>query len=492
MIFPAADESPYLERLSSGSPGEALAAGPAAGLPRGPGDPPRLLFQLFEAMVAAADPARLLPALLPHPPRGRTVVVGAGKAAASMARTVEEDWPGELSGIAVTRYGHGVPCRRIDVVEAGHPLPDDACSEAAARILSLVDGLSADDLVLVLLSGGGSSLLTLPAPGLVLPDVREVNDRLLRSGATIGEINRVRKHLSAVTGGRLAAAAWPAEVITFAISDVPGDDPTVIASGPTVTDPSTFADALEIAERYSIRLPSSVRRHLETAADETRKPGDPRLEHSRFVLLATPGSALAAAASAARAAGLEALVLGADVQGEARVVAREHAALVRRVRAAPPNAAPPNAAPPTAAPPTAGPPTPVLLAAGDGNADAAEAPAVPLLILSGGETTVTVTGDGRGGRNTEYLLALAIALEAEGQPAVYALAADTDGIDGTEDNAGAILRPDTIARARAAGLDPQTFLAANDSYGFFAALGDLLVTGPTRTNVNDFRAILAL
>ena len=503
MIFPTADDSPPLERLSSASPGETPAAGPAGDLPRsssagsaadppcGPagnlpwrpsGNPPRLLVQLFEAMVAAADPVRLLPELLPQPPRGRTVVIGAGKAAASMARTVEEHWPGELSGIAVTRYGHGVPCWRVDAVEAGHPLPDEACSGAAARILSLVNGLSADDLVLVLLSGGGSSLLTLPAPGLTLADVREVNDRLLRSGAAIGEINRVRKHLSAITGGRLAAAAWPAEVMTFAISDVPGDDPAVIASGPTVADPSTFADALEIADRYSIRLPSAVRRHLEDATDETPKPGDPRLERSRFVLLATPQSALTVAAAAARAAGLEPLVLGADVQGEARMVAREHAALVRRLRAAAP----------TAAPPTAGPSIQGLPGDGNGGADPAEVPAAPLLILSGGETTVTVTGDGRGGRNTEYLLALALALEAEGQSAVFALAADTDGIDGTEDNAGAILRPDTIARARAAGLDPQAFLAANDGYGFFAALGDLVLTGPTRTNVNDFRAILAL
>jgi glycerate 2-kinase len=454
MIFPPADENPSFDQTAgpASQPGGDTNGDPAGdtnGVPAG--DPPGLLFRLFEAMVAAADPARLLPALLPHPPRGRTVVIGAGKAAASMARTVEEHWPGELSGVAVTRYGHGVACRRVDAVEAGHPLPDDACTGAARRVLSLVDGLSGDDLVLVLLSGGGSSLLTLPAPGLSLEDVREVNDRLLRSGAAIGEINCVRKHLSAISGGRLAAAAWPAEVVTFAISDVPGDDPAVIASGPTVADPSTFADALEITQRYSIRLPSAVRRHLEDAVDETPKAGDPRLERSRLVLLATPGSALTAAAAAARAAGLEPVVLGADVQGEARLVAREHAALVGRLRAA-----------------------------------------APLLILSGGETTVTVTGDGRGGRNAEYLLALAIALEAEGQSAAYALAADTDGIDGTEDNAGAVLRPDTLARARAAGLDPRTYLAANDSYGFFAALGDLLVTGPTRTNVNDFRAILAL
>ena len=423
--------------------------------------PDATLRLLFEAMVAAADPARLLPTRLPDPPGGRTVIIGAGKAAASMAKTVEEHWPGELSGIAVTRYGHGLDCWGIEVVEAGHPLPDSACTLVATRVLALVDGLTADDLVLVLLSGGGSSLLTLPAPGLTLADVREVNDQLLKSGAAIGEINCVRKHLSALSGGRLTAAAWPAEVVTFAISDVPGDDPAVIASGPTVGDPSTFADALEITERYTLRLPPAIRRHLEEALDETPKPGDPRLDRSHLILLATPGSALRAAASTAQAAGMDPVVLGAEVQGEARAVAAAHAALVSRLRA-------------------------------QGGAKDSDTRPAPLLILSGGETTVTVRGGGRGGRNTEYLLALAIALEAGGQGAVYALAADTDGIDGTEDNAGAILYPDSLARARAAGLHPEAFLAANDSYGFFAALGDLLMTGPTRTNVNDFRAILAL
>ena len=461
---------------------------------RGPAtDPARLLSTLFEAMVAAADPARLLPGRLPHPPRGRTVVIAAGKAAAAMARVVEEHWRGELSGLAVTRYGHGIPCNSIEVIEAGHPLPDSAGASAAERALALVKDLSADDLVLVLLSGGGSALLTLPAPCLDLEDLRQVNGELLRSGAPIGEINCVRKHLSAIAGGRLAAAAWPAEVVTFAISDVPGDDPAVIASGPTVGDPSTFAQALEIVARYGLHVPEPVRRHLEDARDETPKPGDPRLARSRLVLLATPAVALDAAASAAREAGLEPLVLGADIQGEARVVAAEHAALVRD-----------------------------LQQSGAGGQRPLERR--PLLILSGGETTVTVRGGGRGGRNTEYLLALALALEAEEDreagaaaqagdnpdagsapwagraadagrgraPSVYALAADTDGIDGSEDNAGAFLYPDTLARARAAGLDPAGSLAANDSYGFFATLGDLLVTGATRTNVNDFRAILVL
>jgi glycerate 2-kinase len=451
MIFPPADDSASSE--------EPLPAGRS--LPSAAADPPRFLSRLFAAMVAAADPARLLPTRLPGPPAGRTVILGAGKAAASMAKTVEEHWPGDLSGVAVTRYGHGLGCRSIEVIEAGHPLPDSTCTLAAERVLALVDGLTADDLVLVLLSGGGSSLLTLPAPGLTLADVREVNDQLLKSGAPIGEINCVRKHLSAITGGRLAAAAWPAEVLTFAISDVPGDDPAVIASGPTVGDPSTFADALKVAERHALRLPPAVRHHLEEALDETPNPGDPRLARSRLILLATPGAALGAAASAARAAGVEPVVLGAEVQGEARAVAAEHAALVRSLRT-------------------------------QKDAEKPAARPAPLLILSGGETTVTVKGGGRGGRNTEYLLALALALEAEGQDAVYGLAADTDGIDGTEDNAGAVLRPDTLDRARAAGLDPEAFLATNDSYGFFTALGDLLVTGPTRTNVNDFRAILAL
>ncbi len=438
-------------------------------------DPARFLSNLFGAMVAAADPGRLLPERLPKPPRGRTIVIAAGKAAAAMARAVEEHWQGELSGLAVTRYGHGLSSRTIDVIEAGHPLPDSRGADAAERVLALVKDLAADDLVLVLLSGGGSALLTLPAPGLGLDDVKEVNDELLRSGAPIAQINCVRKHLSALTGGRLAVAAWPAEVVTFAISDVPGDDPAVIASGPTVGDPSTFAEALEIVNRYGLQVPEPVRRYLEEARCETPKPGAPRLARSRFVLLATPDTALQAAAAAAREAGVEPVVLGAEIQGEARAVAAQHAALARRLQET-----------------RAG--SERLLERG------------PLLILSGGETTVTVRGGGRGGRNTEYLLALALALEAGATPqargaagdpggripSVHALAADTDGIDGSEDNAGAFLRPDSLARARAAGLDPAGLLATNDSYGFFAALDDLLVTGPTRTNVNDFRAILVL
>jgi glycerate 2-kinase len=463
---PAEDPTGSPAEDPTGSPAEDPTGSPAAGAAADPGT---FLGSLFRAMVAAADPARLLPGLLPPPPRGQTIVVGAGKAAAAMAQAVEECLGGtrqwsrrstdSLSGIVATRYGHAAPCRAIEALEAGHPLPDSAGAKAARRIMSLVTGLTPEDLVIVLLSGGGSALLTLPAPGLTLHDLRRTGELLLRSGAPIGEINCVRKHLSAIAGGRLAAAAWPARVVTYAISDVPGDDPAVIASGPTVADPTTFAQALAIVHRYRLELPEAVRAHLEAGRDETPKPGDLRLSRSRFVLLATPATALTAAASAAKAVGVEPAVLGPEVQGEARVVAAKHGALVRS------------------------------LAAGAAGSPSRK----PVLVLSGGETTVTVSGNGRGGRNTEYLLALALALEAgaseTGPLPVHALAADTDGIDGTEDNAGAFLRPDTLARARAAGIDPVETLDRNDSYSLFAALGDLLVTGPTRTNVNDFRAI---
>jgi len=420
-----------------------------------PHDPRELLLGLFHAMVEAANPARLLPSRLPDPPRGRTLVIGAGKAAAAMAKTVEEQWAAALSGLVVTRYGHGLPCERVEVVEAGHPFPDAVGADAAARMLDLVRGLSAGDLVLALFSGGGSALLTLPAPGLPITDLQEVNRQLLLSGATIGDINCVRKHLSAIAGGRLGAACYPASVITFLISDVPGDDPAVIASGPTVADPTTFAHARAVADHHRLRLPETVRRHLEEAADETPKPGDPRLANGETVMLATPGEALEAAAARARAAGLEPIVLGADLQGESRRLATTHAELIRT--------------------------TPRRRGTGS----------PPAVLLSGGETTVTVGGEGRGGRNTEYLLALGLALETAGAAqGVFALAADTDGIDGTEDNAGAFLSPDSLRRATAAGLDPRSFLDANDSHGFFRKLDDLLVTGPTRTNVNDFRAAL--
>ncbi len=408
-------------------------------------DPRGLLRDLFDAAVAAAAAAQCLPPHLPDPPRGRTVVVGAGKAAAAMARAVEDHWPGELGGLVVTRYGHAVPTRSIEVVEAAHPVPDRAGREAARRILELVGPLGEDDLVLCLISGGGSALLALPAEGVTLEDKQEVNRALLRAGATISEINCVRKHLSAIKGGHLAAAAAPARIVALLISDVPGDDPSVIASGPTVADPTRFADARAVLAKYGIDPPAPVAARLQGEPDETPKPGDPRLARCEARLIATPQAALNAAAARAREAGFAPRILGDSLEGEARALGREHAAIARRANA-------------------------------------------PCAILSGGETTVTVRGRGRGGPNAEYLLSLAIALD--GRPGIYAIACDTDGIDGSEDNAGAIVTPDTLARAKAAGLDARARLADNDAYGFFAALGDLVVTGPTLTNVNDFRAVL--
>jgi len=423
-----------------------------------PRDPLPLLRRLLDAALAAADPATTLPPHLPAPPPGRTTVIGAGKAAAKMARAVEDRWPAPLSGLVVTRYGHGVPCRRIEVVEAAHPVPDAAGQNAAKRILAMIRGLTADDLVICLMSGGASALLALPAPGLTLEDKQAVTRALLLCGATISEINCVRKHLSAVKGGRLAAAAWPAPLACFAISDVPGDDPAVIGSGPTIADPSSFADARRIFTKYALSPPPAVATHLHRAADETPKPGDPRLARATYRLIATPREALDAAAQAARAAGVTPVILGDAIEGEACAVAANHAALARQ------------------------------LAAGTMPGEDGAALALPAVLLSGGETTVMVHGTGRGGRNTEYLLALALALA--GAAGVYALAADTDGTDGTESNAGAFLAPDTLARLRFKGLDPAALLADNDAWSAFAALDDLLITGPTFTNVNDFRAIL--
>jgi glycerate 2-kinase len=427
-----------------------------------PSDPDQcraFLKALFDAALRAADPAVIVPPHLPSLPSGRTVVVGAGKAAAAMARAVEDHWPGPLSGLVITRYGHGLPCRHIEVVEASHPVPDAAGTAAAARILASVRDLTADDLVLCLASGGGSALMVLPAPGLTLDDKRRVTRALLKSGATIGEINCVRKHLSAIKGGRLAAAAAPARVVTLAISDVPGDDPGTIASGPTVADATTFAGARAILAKYAIEPPPAVARHLAEAREESPKPGDPRLARSEFVLIATPQRALEAAAVAARRAGVFPVVLGDAIEGEAREVALVHAGIARQAAAA-------------------------KLVFGE------HAAPLPLVLLSGGETTVTIRGNGRGGRNAEFLLALAVALGRE--PRVFALACDTDGIDGSEDNAGAVIASDTIARAAALGIDLKARLADNDAYGAFLALQDLVVTGPTRTNVNDFRAILVL
>ena len=415
-------------------------------------EPRLLLRQMFDAAISAALPAKTLPAYLPAPPKGRTLVIGCGKAAASMARAVEDHWPGELAGMVVTRYGYSVPTRRIEVVEAAHPVPDENGRQAAQRMLQLVQGLSADDLVLFLVSGGGSALLSLPAPGLTLADKQAINKALLKSGANISEMNCVRKHLSAVKGGRLGAACAPATVITLAISDIPGDDPAVIASGPTVADATTFADARAILEKYGIKEPQAVIAHLRAAQDETPKPGDPRLQTARLQMIATPQMSLEAAASVARAAGILPVILGDAIEGEAREVALVHAGIARQVKRHGQPAQP------------------------------------PCVLLSGGETTVTVRGKGRGGRNAEFLLALAVALA--GEPGMHALAGDTDGVDGTEDNAGAIITPDSLTRAHARQLDAKKMLADNDGYRFFAGLGDLVMTGPTLTNVNDFRAIL--
>ena len=416
------------------------------------------LRSLFDAALAAADPYRAMASALPRPVAGRTVVVGAGKASAAMARAFEQLWPGPLEGLVVTRHGHAVPCEWIEVVEASHPVPDDAGQQAARRILDLASGLGADDQLVFLVSGGGSALLALPASGLTLEDKQAVTRALLRCGATIGEINTVRKHLSAIKGGRLAAAAAPARVVAIAISDVPGDDPAVIASGPTVPDPSTFADARAVLAKYAITGPASVVAHLAATAVETPKPGDPIFAKASYAMIASPQQALAAAADTAQARGVTPIVLSDRIEGESRDIGLMHAAIALQLRDG--------------------------LRVGTGNVT------LPAVLLSGGETTVTVRGQGRGGRNSEFLLSLAAALD--GASGISAIACDTDGIDGTEDNAGAMLFPDSIARAAAKGVAIKAKLAENDAWGFFDALGDLVVTGPTLTNVNDFRAILVV
>ncbi len=425
-------------------------------------DPRAFLRALYDAAVARALPAQTTAAFLPPPPKGRTLVIGAGKAGGAMAQAVDALWPKEapLSGLVVTRYDHVPPAYkarpgRIEVVEAAHPVPDAAGQRAAQRIADLTQGLTADDLVLCLISGGGSALLAMPAAGVTLEDKQAINKALLKSGAAIDEMNCVRKHLSAIKGGRLAAMCAPARVVTLLISDVPGDAPEVIASGPTVPDSSTCADALRILGRYGIELPAAARAGLDSGAFETPKPGDPRFAGHAVHMIATPQQSLEAAAAVARAAGLPAYILSDEIEGESHVVGRVHAALARAV------------------------------------ARRGEPFAKPCVILSGGETTVTVKSKGgRGGRATEFLMGCAIALQ--GEPGVYALAADTDGIDGVEDNAGAIVTPDTLARAAALGLKAQDFLDRNDAYNFFKPLGDLVVPGPTFTNVNDFRALLVL
>ena len=414
-----------------------------------------LLRRMFDAAIASAQPALCIPAHLPEPQslgKGRLIVIGAGKASAAMARAVEDHWPAPLSGLVVTRYGYAVPCDRIEIVEAAHPVPDAAGEVAAQRMLQLVQSLTADDLVLCLISGGGSSLLPLPLRGLSLQHKQDVSRALLKSGATISEMNCVRRHLSAIKGGRLAAACHPAKVLTLLISDVPGDDPMDIASGPTVADPTTCEDALAVIRRYHIDVPAKVMAVLQSGQGESIKPGDPRLVGTEVRMIATPQMALEAAAAVAANAGYTAYILGDALEGEARDVGRVLAGMALQVA---------------------------------GRSQPFKAPCV---LLSGGETTVTVRGNGRGGRNVEWLLSAGITLN--GHPRIHALAGDTDGVDGQEEIAGACLAPDSLDRAWALGLRPKDSLANNDGHGFFQALGDSVITGPTLTNVNDFRAIL--
>jgi glycerate 2-kinase len=415
-------------------------------------EPRQLLRRMFDAAVNAAQPSHCIPPHLPKPPSGRTLVIGAGKASAAMARAFEDHWPGALTGLVVTRYGYAVPCERIEIVEAAHPVPDAASLRAAQRILKFVEGLQAHDLVVCLISGGGSSLLALPQEGLTLEDKQAVNRALLKSGATISEMNCVRRHLSAIKGGRLAAVCHPAKVVSLLISDVPGDNPMDIASGPTVVDPTTCADALDVIRRYGIEVSAAVREVLESGRGETIKPGDPRLARNEIHLVATPQMALESAATTAREAGVPTLILGDSIEGEARDVGKVMAGIAQQV------------------------------------ALHNQPIAAPCVLLSGGETTVTVRGNGRGGRNVEFLLSLGVALD--GRPGIFAIAGDTDGVDGQEEIAGAMLTPDSLARAWAKGIRPKDSLANNDGHGFFGALGDSVITGPTLTNVNDFRAVL--
>ena len=415
-------------------------------------NPKSILKSLFDAAISVADPALCVAPYLPPDDGRRLIVIGAGKASAAMARAVEVHWSGPLDGLVVTRYGHGVPCQRIEIVEAAHPVPDAAGVLAAQRVLEKLRGLQPNDRVLALISGGGSALLAAPATGVTLVEKRAITSALLKSGAAIGEINCVRKHLSAIKGGRLAVTASPAAVLTLAISDVPGDDPAVIASGPTVADPTTVHDALRVLDLYGIVIADRLRARLLSGELETPKPGDPRLAKSEFRLIASPRQLLEAAAKAARQLGITPLILGDAIEGEAREVGKVLAGMA--------------------------------ISCGRHGFPAEK----PCVLLSGGETTVTLKGAGRGGRNSEFLLGLAMALD--GAPGIHALAADTDGIDGSENNAGALIGPDTLIRAKKIGLDIRQHLADNDAWGYFSALGDLLVTGPTRTNVNDFRAIL--
>ena len=415
----------------------------------------RLLQAMFEAAVASAQPDLRVPLFLPKaPPKGRLIVIGAGKASAAMARAVEMHWPGELSGVVVTRYGYEEPCEQIEILSAAHPVPDEAGHQAAQRILDAVSNLTPDDVVLCLISGGGSSLLPLPAEGLTLDDKQRINRELLRSGATIREMNCVRRHLSQIKGGRLAADCYPAQVINLLISDVPGDDPADIASGPTVGDPTTCADALEIINRYQIPIPDAIRARLMDGSLESVKPDDQRLARVTTHMIATPHQSLQAAADISLKAGIATYIMGDAIEGEAKDVGTTFAGLTLQIA--------------------------------QHNAPFQK----PCILLSGGETTVTIRGDctGKGGRNVEFLLALGVALQ--GLPGVYALAADTDGVDGLEEIAGAVLTPDTLQRSWALNISPRDALDGHDAHTFFSALDQSLITGPTKTNVNDFRAIL--
>ena len=415
--------------------------------------PAEILRQLFDAAVAAAQPDRRVPPFLPTPPQGKTVVVGAGKSAAAMARAVEQAWSVPLSGVVVTRYGHGAATQVIEVLEAAHPVPDANGRAAAERILDTVTPLGADDLVICLISGGGSALLTLPPEGIELEVLADLNRQLLRSGADIGEMNAVRKNLSRSSGGRLAAAAYPAQVVSLLISDVPGDDLRAIASGPTVGDTATAQDALRIIQKYNLHVPTTVVDYLQDNPNPVVLPDDERLSTTTNHLIAAPQQSLEAAANRAQDLGYTPLILGSAIEGEAREVGIVHAGIAQQ------------------------------------SVQYGQPIAPPCIILSGGETTVTVTGEaGKGGRNSEFLLSLAVALK--GQAKVWAIACETDGIDGSEDNAGATIGPAILQQGRDHGLNATDFLTAHDSYSFFQKLDALVETGPTLTNVNDFRAIL--